>query len=303
MTRARNIALIAFAPEDLVLADCHPNPTRPIPSRRDLIVGASAALLMGQTSPPPTPSPPPKSVGPGPGTLLIMGGGGVGPHVADLAWSLTGPAARWVYIPTALMEAQIAGARPPAFVAGARARAQTLHTRDRAVADSESFVAPLREATAVYIDGGRQWRLADAYLDTKVEAELHALLARGGVIAGASAGAAIMSSFLMRGSPMGNGFVVSAGHERGFGFITHSAIDEHVLRRRRQDDLGPVIAAHPDLIGIGLDEGAAALVRGETLTAANDRAVLITDGADHRGRPFYRLPPKARFDLASWRIV
>jgi cyanophycinase len=232
-----------------------------------------------------------------------MGGGVIGPHVGDLAWSLAGAAARWVYIPTALRDEQIAGGRPPPFVAGAKARYKTLHTRDRVLADNEAFTAPLRDATAVFIDGGRQWRLADAYLDTRTEAELHALLARGGLIAGGSAGAAIMASFLMRGSPMGTGIVVSSTHQRGFGFITHSAIDEHVLRRQRQDDLGPVIAAHPDLFGLGLDEGAAALVRGQILTAANNRAVLITDGADHGGRSFYRLAPGARFDLATWRVI
>jgi cyanophycinase len=232
-----------------------------------------------------------------------MGGGVVGPHVADLAWSVAGAVARWVYIPTALRDEQIAGGRPPTFVARAKAPFKTLHTRDRVKAESEAFVAPLRDATAVYIDGGRQWRLADAYLDTRTEAELHALLARGGLIAGASAGAAIMASFLMRGSPLGNGLVVSPGHERGFGFITHSAIDEHVLRRHRQNDLGPVIAARPDLIGIGVDEGAAGLVRGEILTPVNDRAVLITDGADHGGKPFYALGQSAKFDLATWRVV
>jgi cyanophycinase len=241
-------------------------------------------------------------MGPGAGTLLIMGGGDVGPRVGDLAWRLTGPKARWVYIPTALRDEQIRGARPPYFVAWAQARSTTLHTRDRTLADSEAFVAPLKDATAVFIDGGRQWRLADAYLDTRLEGELHALLARGGFIAGASAGAAIMASFLMRGSPMGTGIVVSSTHQRGFGFITHSAIDEHVLRRQREADLGPVIAAHPELFGLGLDEGAAALVRGQALTAVNERAVLITDGADHGGKSFYPLARGAKFDLSTWRV-
>ena len=47
-------------------------------------------------------------------------------------------------------------------------------------ADSEGFVEPLRHASGVIIDGGRQWRLADAYLGTAVEREIKALLARGG---------------------------------------------------------------------------------------------------------------------------
>ena len=45
-----------------------------------------------------------------------------------------------------------------------------LHTRDRNVADSEAFVEPLRKARAVFFAGGRQWRLADAYLEREPKA-------------------------------------------------------------------------------------------------------------------------------------
>lgn len=233
-----------------------------------------------------------------------MGGGAMGPHVGNLAWSLAGSdAARWVYIPTALREEQIPGAQPPPFARRARPPVKTLHTRDRSAADSVAFTAPLDEATAVFIEGGRQWRLADAYLDTRTEAKLHEVLARGGVIVGVSAGASIMASFLVRGSPMGNGIMMSPRHERGFGFVTHCAIDQHVVRRGRQSDLAQVVAQHPELLGIGLDEGAAALVRGDTLTVVNDRQVLITDGADHGGSSFYPIGHGARFDLAKWQEI
>ena len=47
--------------------------------------------------------------------------------------------------------------------AGAR-HVTMLHTRDRKVADSDAFVAPLKQASGVFIGGGRHWRLADAYL-------------------------------------------------------------------------------------------------------------------------------------------
>ncbi|PYU42209.1 MAG: hypothetical protein DMG54_16885 [Acidobacteria bacterium] len=71
--------------------------------------------------------------------------------------------------------------------------------KDRVKADSAEFVAPLKQATFVFIDGGRQWRLADAYLGTRVERELRNVLKRGGVIAGNSAGASILASYLVRG--------------------------------------------------------------------------------------------------------
>ncbi len=57
----------------------------------------------------------------------------------------------------------------------------------------------LGNAQAVWISGGRQWRLADAYLHTRTHRELFALLDWGGLIGGSSAGASIMASYLIRG--------------------------------------------------------------------------------------------------------
>jgi cyanophycinase len=248
--------------------------------------------------------PPPRSLGPAKGALLIIGGGVMSPRVPPVAVDLAGGlAARWIYIPTALRDEEIAAARPPGFIGKAKVPFGILHTRRRAEADSDAFIAPLLAADAVYIEGGREWRLADAYLGTRTEKALHDLLARAGLIAGTSAGASIMGSFLVRASPMGNGLMVSPEHERGFGFITHCAIDQHVIRRHREGDLAQVVAAHPDILGVGLDEGAAAIVRGGVLTPLDKKAVLITDGALHGSRPYYPLTHGAHFNLETWREV
>ncbi len=66
-------------------------------------------------------------------------------------------------------------------------KAHILHTRDRRGTDTEEFVKPIKDANAVWITGGRQWRLADLYLKTKTHEELKNLLNRGGVIGGSSA--------------------------------------------------------------------------------------------------------------------
>ncbi len=83
-----------------------------------------------------------------------------------------------------------------------------LHTRNRETADSKKFVKPLRKAKGVWIMGGRQWRLVDAYHNTLVHQELLGLLHRGGVIAGTSAGATIQGSFLVRGDTKKNTIMV-----------------------------------------------------------------------------------------------
>jgi cyanophycinase len=99
-----------------------------------------------------------------------------------------------------------------------------LHTGDRRIADSETFVASLRSATAVFLEAGRQWRLVDAYSGTRAEHELRAVLDRGGLISGTSAGATIQGSYLMHGLPLNNRILMSPGHERGFGYLANAAI-------------------------------------------------------------------------------
>ena len=100
------------------------------------------------------------------------------------------------------------------------AEIQILHTRLRHVADTEQFVRPLRSADAVWLSGGNAGRLADAYLDTRVVEELRAVVARGGVVAGESAGAIIQGSYVIRGNPdkpvlMGRNQPAPDGHSTG----------------------------------------------------------------------------------------
>jgi cyanophycinase len=244
-----------------------------------------------------------KSSGPPAGTLLIVGGGTNSVAVIHAAQEYSGGAtARWVVIPTAESDGDIAIPTVPRFIS-AVGQPTILHTRDRAVADSETFVAPLAGATAVWIQGGRQWRLADVYGGTRTEQALRALLARGGLIAGSSAGATIMGSFLVRGAPSGNSVLMAPGHERGFGFLQNVAIDQHIVVRHREADLARVVAAHPELLGIGIDEGTAIVVRGNEFTVIGPSIVAITDGSMHAGQPYYALRRGARFDLATWSVL
>jgi cyanophycinase len=135
---------------------------------------------------------------------MIVGGGsmaGLWPVFLELAG---GKDAEIVVIPTAnetvTAEDRVVGAL---LALGAK-RVVQLHTRDRVVADTEEFVAPLRAARGVWLSGGRQWRLADAYLNTRTLREMVVLLERGGVVGGSSAGATIQGSYMVRGAPEGN---------------------------------------------------------------------------------------------------
>ena len=245
----------------------------------------------------------PRSSGPPNGTLVVVGGGNNSRAVIEACQQASGgQAARWVVIPSAQSDQQLGDPKVPDFIR-AGGNFKLLHTRDRAVANTEAFVAPLQSATAVWFDGGRQWRLADTYGETRTEAALNELLGRGGLIAGSSAGASIMGSYLVRGSPSGNATLMAPGHERGFGFLKNVAIDQHVVTRSREADLARLVAVHPYLLGIGIDESTAIVVRGNTFTVMGPSIVAITDGAVHQGKPYYALRQGARFDLATWTVV
>jgi cyanophycinase len=239
---------------------------------------------------------------------LLMDGGGLSTGIKDRFVKLAGgPEVSVVLIPTALPDHAFDWEQERRSFSRAFGveHVTILHTRDRQRADAADFVEPLRHASGVWIGGGRQWRLVDAYLGTAVEREIKALLARGGVVGGTSAGATIQGSFLVRGDPANatnsegdNTIMMVPGHETGFGLLAQSAIDQHVITRHRESDLDQVIARHPDLLGIGIDEGAAIVVHGNSFEVMNGK-VLIHDGRTHDGKLYYYLEPGGRFDLKT----
>ena len=90
-------------------------------------------------------------------------------------------------------------------------------------------------------------------------------------------------------------------HVEGFGLLKNSAIDQHLLRRNRQFDLIDVVDKHPELLGIGIDENTAIVVRGDEFDVIGQSYVVIYDNkavVPPSGR-FYFLAPGDRFDLAK----
>jgi cyanophycinase len=236
------------------------------------------------------------AAGPPKGVVLAAGGGNLGPEVLNRFIHLAGgPEAPIVFIPTALEPL------PPNLVevnilrkAGVK-NLTILHTTDRKVADSKQFVEPLRKARGVWFGGGRQWRLVDSYLNTRTLRELRAVLDRGGVIGGSSAGATILGSYLVRGARSGNQIMMAPGYEQGFGFLRGVAIDQHLLTRKREKDLLGVVRAHPALLGIGLDEGTAVIVQGDRFEVVGRSKVAIYE----TGKPYYFLSAGDRFNLKT----
>ena len=233
-----------------------------------------------------------ETTGPENGTLVIVGGGDknyrVFRHFIELAG---GRDAKLVVVPTASSSDPDHnyynhGTAEYALQTLGVSDITIVHTHNRALADTDAFAEPVRNATAVWFTGGRQWRIADAYLGTRTERAFHELLSRGGVIGGSSAGATIQGSFLARGDTGGNSEMLG-DHQHGLGFVKNVAIDQHVIPRGREFDLIEVLE-DPDgkmlpginraaLLGIGIDEETGVVVRrnGFEVVGKPDGVVLV----------------------------
>ena len=256
------------------------------------------------------------STGPAKGTLILTGGE-FGKGVKEKFVSLAGgPDANFVYIPTASSSIKLDSGfiyTPPetdvpaantrefeeelARMFGVK-RMTVLHTRNRATANSEAFVSVLRKADGVWMSPGNAGRIANTYLDTLTLNEIQAVLARGRVVGGNSAGAIIQGSYVVRGRP-DKPLLMAKGHERGFGFLKNVAINPHLTEAKRDSELVNVIDAYPELLGIGLDEKAALVVNGDRFEVIGEGRVAIYDNKKHGSTWYYWLVPGTVFNLRT----
>ncbi len=228
-------------------------------------------------------------IGPENGSLVIVGGGKIPAEVwAKFIELAGGEGANIVIIPTAMGDSTIKASKgfsseKELLEKFGVAKVTVLHSIDPKEANTESFVAPLKKATGVWFVGGRQWRLADSYLNTLAHKEFKNLLNRNGVIGGTSAGATIQGSFLFRGDSKSN-TILEGDHLEGLDFIHDVAIDQHILPRNRQFDLIPTIKKHPNLLGIGIDESTAIVVKKDQFEVIGNSVVAIYDIANFEGK-------------------
>jgi cyanophycinase len=253
-----------------------------------LIASVVASLLLAGTVGAQA-SPAAPEYGPARGSLVIAGGGTLpGTGILEKWVELAGgPTKRFVIVPTAggnrrpdgtLVRYDEAEVVAP-FKALGLTNVKMLHTHDPKVADTEAFAAMLADADGVWFIGGRQWNLVDSYANTRTHAAFRDVLARGGVIGGTSAGATIQGAYLVRGATSGSDVVMTdePNHQAALGFLRRSAIDQHIDARNRWDDLIPVIRRFPDLLGIGLSEGTAIVVRGDRFEVIGRWKVAVHD--------------------------
>ena len=156
-----------------------------------------------------------------------------------------------------------------------------------AVADP-ALIAKVQASTGIFFSGGAQERITEALMlaDGKPTPMLQAIwevFNRGGVVSGTSAGAAIMSTIMIRDAQdvlgvLKNGARNGREIDRGLGFVGPNIfVDQHFLKRGRFGRMLPVMLQTGYKLGLGVDENTAAIVRGDEVEVIGFKGALIAD--------------------------
>ena len=228
------------------------------------------------------------------GALVIVGGGAQPIELVDEFVKLAGGSgkARIVVFAMASASGDTSGEEKAEQLRTRGARARNVWI-NRAQADLDSVVHLLDSATGIWFGGGDQNRLTTSLLGSKVLQAIRARHAAGAVVGGPSAGAAVISTPMITGTELALGSDSSEAWTRvkqgtvqvdsGFAFITDAIIDQHFLRRKRQNRLLSLVLASPPHLGAGIDEGTAIIVEPSGLwRILGTSAVLIVDAREAR---------------------
>jgi cyanophycinase len=155
-----------------------------------------------------------------------------------------------------------------------------LYVEDRTEASDRDKLSVLDDAAGVFFSGGDQLRITSQIGDSAIEQKVRKLYERGGLIAGTSAGASVMSeTMLVKGTSDETHRIGDLHMAPGLGLIRDVIIDQHFAERGRFGRLIGAVAHNPRVLGIGIDENTAAIVEGGSLRVLGDGAVYIVDGS------------------------
>lgn len=149
---------------------------------------------------------------------------------------------------------------------------------------SKARIDSIRNARLIYISGGDQNRFMDVVRGTEIEKAIHEAYEHGSLVAGTSAGAAVMSKVMITGNELKHPDYASTFKnieadnietKEGLGMLEGAIIDQHFIRRSRQNRLISAIIEFPDMMGIGIDESTAILVQGKTAEVIGNSQVMV----------------------------
>jgi len=154
-----------------------------------------------------------------------------------------------------------------------------LYVEERSRAGDREKLSVLDDAAGIFFSGGDQLRITSQIGDTGIEAKVRALYERGGVVAGTSAGASVMSeTMLIKGTSKVTHRIGDLHMAPGMGLVRDVIIDQHFAERGRFGRLIGAIAHNPRILGLGIDEDTAAMVEGDSFKVIGSGAIYVLDG-------------------------
>jgi len=207
------------------------------------------------------------------GSLVVVGGGGAGPEIVAKALALSGGRNAIVAVlpqSSALPDAGDSSVKMW-LEAGAK-EAEKIAFADRDAASK------LRRATLIWMPGGDQNRFMKAIEGTGLAEVIRERHRAGVTVGGTSAGAAVLADAMFTGDAdlksITAGATVTA---KGLGIWPDALIDQHFLARQRDNRLISAVLDRPALVGVGIDEGTAVIVKDGTLEVIGKSSVVIVD--------------------------
>ncbi|MGE0526124.1 MAG: cyanophycinase [Bdellovibrionales bacterium] len=177
-------------------------------------------------------------------------------------------------------------------------RISHLDVVDRRQPSDQQALKAMEGADAVFFTGGDQLKITSELGGTEVLDRIFELYQQGGVIAGTSAGASVMSETMLVGSYSDSlpRLTQALNMTPGLGLIKRIIIDQHFAERGRITRLIGAVARNPAFLGVGIDEDTAVVMENqETLRVLGRGSVYIIDATETReteisetelGKPF-----------------
>lgn len=211
------------------------------------------------------------------GHLLIAGGGRVTAPMIERAFALAGGKDAPILVIPQASDGAEAGEDGAKLWRGAGAsRVSILDLKDGPVAAVEA-------ARLIWIGGGQQSTLMDRLKGTGVPEAIRKRYRQGAVVAGTSAGAAVMSSEMITGKA--DLKAVRSGRTElveGLGLWPEAIVDQHFHARQRFNRLLSAVLDRPKLVGVGIDEDTAVVVSGAVFEVIGDGGVTVLDARTAR---------------------
>jgi cyanophycinase len=211
-----------------------------------------------------------------PGALVVVGGGGTGADIVAKTLALAGGKNAIVAVLPQSSAVADAGASSVKMWldAGAREAAKIAF-------DDPNAAAALRRATLIWMPGGDQNRFMKAIEGTGLADVIRERHRAGATVGGTSAGAAVLAEFMFTGdadlTSLTAGATVTA---KGLGLWPEALVDQHFLKRQRDNRLISAVMDRPNLIGVGIDEGTAVIVQGKSFEVIGRSSVFVVDARD-----------------------